>query len=84
MLELDEGQVPSLSRPLRGKLRLRDLDANFLGFFNRFIELDMEYEELVIGSSSLYLTEAKLLESALQICTNTVRSVGLTDMFLRE
>ena len=38
------------------------------GFFNRFIELDME----------------QLLESALQICTNTVRSVGPTDVFLRE
>ena len=84
VLEPDEGLVPSLSRPLRGKLHLRDLGADFLKFFDQFTKLDMEYEELVVGSSSLSLTETKLLEAALQICTNTVRSLRLTDAFLRE
>ena len=71
-LEPDEGPVPTLSRPLRGKAHLRDIPPEF---FNRFAKLDLEYEELVINSSR---TEVSRLEGAFQISANTVKFLRLT------
>ena len=66
------GPVPSLSRPLQGKLNIRSLHgvrAECLRFFDRFAMLDLEYEELVIDSPS-FIVETKFVESALQISTS--------------
>jgi hypothetical protein len=76
-LEHDEGPVPRLSRPFRGKLHVRDIHTNYLDFFNRFAKLDLEYEELVIDSSFI-LMEPEFLESALQVSTSTIKSLRLT------
>ena len=76
-LEPDEGPVPSLSRPLRGKFHVSYNQTDGLEFFNRFTELDLEYEELVISSPHLFL-ETKFLENALRTSTNTVKHLWLT------
>ena len=68
----DEGPVPSLSRPLRGKAHVRRAQDNCLEFLNRFSELDLEYEELIIDSLFLFV-ETKFLESALQISASAVK-----------
>ena len=75
--EPDGGPVPSLSRPLRGKLHIDEVLATHLEFFNRFATLDLEYEELVIDTSLTVFVETNFVESALQICTNTVRVLRL-------
>ena len=46
MLIPDGRPVPSLSQPLRGKLRIYEVPEQSLEFFGRFAELDLEYEEL--------------------------------------
>ena len=74
---LNERSVPSLSRPLRGKLHLHHISDNCLEFFDRFAKLDPEYEELEIVSSSTLYTESRFVESALQISTSTVRFLRL-------
>ena len=80
-LEADEGPIPSLSRPLRGRIHFHDVQANRLEFLDRFAKLDLEYEELVIGSRSLMWMRS--LESVLRISTRTVRFLRLSD-FDRE
>ena len=82
-VEPDEGPVPSLSRPLRGKLHLHDVQDDCLEFFNRFDKLDLEYEELVIGYSPSTLAEEPL-EHALQMGAGTVKILRLTDELQRE
>ena len=84
-LEPDEGQVPTLSQPLRGKVYVQCAQDNSLEFYNLFAKLDQEYEELAIDTSSLS-TSAKtgFLASALQISTTTVKFLGLTDEFRCE
>ena len=85
------GLVPSLSRPLRGKLRARStygdfqsVPANRLGFFSRFAMLDLEYEELVIASGPSSFTKEKYVESVLQISPSTVKFLRLIIRLRRE
>ena len=75
MLEPDEGPVPSLSRPLRGRLFLLNVIPNSLEFFNQFAKLDLEYDELAIDPDFI---GTEVLESALRISTRTVRFLRLT------
>ena len=73
-LEPDHGPVPSLPWPLRGKLDVRHVREDSLDFFNRFTELNLKYEELVIDSSNLHNTaEAKFIERALRMSTRTIK-----------
>ena len=78
VLEPDEGPVPSLSRPLRGKLRVRDGHGDCLKFFNRFAKLDLEFEELVISSGSSMFVEMAFLNSALKLSANTIKFLRVT------
>ena len=82
-LERSGGLVPTLSRPLRGKVHVRDFGghAERSEFFNRFSELDLEYEELSIDS---FLTETRFLESVLQISAKTVKYLRLYAEFRCE
>ena len=84
VLEPDGGPVPSLSRPLRGKLHIHSVQANRLEFFNRFAKLDLEYEELVITGTPFMYKETEFMESALQISANTVKFLSLTTEHNRE
>ena len=82
-LEPDGEPVPSLSRPLRGGFHVYSIEPDCLAFLNQFARLDLEYDELVIGSHFLG-AEARFLESALQISANTVKSLRLTAEIVRE
>ena len=77
----DEGPVPTLSRPLRGKIYIHyshNFLADGLEFFRQLAELDLEYEELVIDSFSLHpSTRIDLLKRVLQISPTTVRFLRL-------
>ena len=73
-LRPDEGPVPTLSRPLRGRIHIRQVDC--LEFYNRFVKLDQEYEELEIAPSSFSLGTS-FLESALRISPSTVKYLKL-------
>ena len=80
-LEPDERPVPSLSRPLRGKVHVHYVNhfqADFSEFCKWFAKLDLEYEELVIESPGSTFGETEFLESALQISANTVKFLKLT------
>ena len=77
-LEPDNELVLSLSRPLRGKLRVRDGHGDCLKFFNRFAKLDLEYEELVISSGSSMFVEMAFLNSALKLSANTIKFLRVT------
>ena len=79
-LEPDEERVPSLSKPLRGKLELNFGygKANSLEFANRFAELNPEYQELVIESPDFTLRETELLGSVLRISASTIKILRLT------
>ena len=70
----DEGPVPQLSRPLRGKIWLSYVNPDCAEFFSRLAELDLEYEELIIET---YM-EAELLETVLQLGASTVKYLRLT------
>ena len=83
VIEPDQGPVPSLSRPLRGKIQIHDAKADCLEFFNRFAKLDLEYEEMVI-STYAHLLETKILESVLRISTSTVKFLRLVGELHRE
>ena len=76
LVEPDEEPVPSLSRPLRGKLYVYEVLPDRLEFFNRFAELDLEYEELTIDSGCIPMG-ATFVESALQLSRRTVKSLRL-------
>ena len=78
-LEPDEGPVPPLSRPLRGKVHVHYADhvqADFLEFHSRFAKLDLEYEELVVDSSCPM--DEKPLENVLQMSAATIKFLRLT------
>ena len=72
-LEPDEGPVPPLSRPLKGKVHFCDVTVRGLEFFDLFSKLDLEYEELIIDRA-----EMRCMERALQIGTSTVKFLRLT------
>ena len=78
----DGGPIPPLSRPFRGKLRVSQIEANDLGFFNRFAMLDSGYEVLIIHHP--HFLETNFLESALQISTRTTKFLRLTAELHRE
>ena len=82
MLRPDEAPVPPLSRPLRGKLRVCEVGSSCLRFFDRLAELDLEYEELLLDSSSPM--KAMFVKSVLQVSTGTVKFLRLTRGFQRE
>ena len=82
ILELDEGPVPPLSRPLRGKLHIYYTEHDCLEFIDRFARLDMEYEELVIGS--WFGLPTRFMESSLQLSPGTVKYLRLTVTLQRE
>ena len=69
----DEGPVPPLSRPFRGKICVGYASANCVEFFNRFAKLDLEYRELVIG----FRMRAELAEAILKLSTSTVKYLRL-------
>ena len=66
----DKGPVPPLSRPLRGKIYVGSPLVDCREFFNRFAELDLEYEELVVCSWIQ-------TESVLRLSTGTVKYLRL-------
>ena len=80
-LELDEGPVPPLSRPLRGKAHVgyaSCFESGFREFCDRFAELDLEYEELVIEAPGSTLRGTAFLGTALKISASTVKFLRLT------
>ena len=81
----DEGPVPSLSRPLRGKISIRPPLPNscYLMFIDRLARLDQEYEELVIGPTSIPL-RTELFNRILQFSTGTVKYLRLLGKLERE
>jgi len=78
----NEGPVPPLSRPLRGKLHVRQSDSRCLEFVNRLAKLDLEYEGLVFESP--VAVEAKFLETILRISASTVKYLRLDSAIRRE
>ena len=81
-LEPSSEPVPPLSRPLRGKLHLRDVDDHHSRSLDQFVNLDLEYEELVINFSPRY--HIGVIEKALQISTSTVKYLRLTGEIQRK
>ena len=77
----DEGPVPPLSRPLRGKVCIRARNG-CAQFFDRFATLDLKYEELVLMFCDG--EERKNLGSALQLGARTVKYLRLTAEFYSE
>ena len=75
-LEPDEGPVPTLSHPLRGKVSFHDVQVDWVEFFDRFAKLDLEYEELVISSYSIF-SGRRPLKSVLQTSATTIKSLRL-------
>ena len=78
----DEKPVLPLSRPLRGKLRVCEVESSCLEFFDRLAELGLEYEELVLDSHSPM--KRKFVESVLRISTSTVKFLRFTRRLHRE
>ena len=80
-LEPDEGPVPTLSRPLRGKIYIEyshHPGIDCLEFFRRLAKLDLEYEEVVVNFFSLTSSMGiDLLESVLQISPTTIKFLRL-------
>jgi len=74
--EPDEGPVPQLSRPLRGKLYIHPTYRSSAGFIGRLAKLDQEYEELVIKRSTFCLV-AWFLPLALRFSPGTVKRLRL-------
>ena len=70
-LKPDEGPIPSLSRPLRGKICVH-VQSHCLEFLDLFAKLDLEYKELEIGPPG-FSTGIKAAGSILQISTRTVK-----------
>jgi len=84
MLTMDpeEGPVPSLSRPLRGKISLCYIHPGCVEFFDRLAGLDPEYEELVLDTC--LSMDTKLLESILQLGASAVKYLRLTTQLQRK
>jgi len=84
-LEPDEGPIPTLARPLRVKVYIEITRANCLEFSDRLAKLDIEYEELVVGSLALSpFGRAKSVESSVQISTCTIEYLRLAAGLERE
>ena len=83
VMEPDQGPVPLLSRPLRGKIHIHEYTTDYLEFFDRFAKLDLEYEQMII-STYFRLLDTKILESVLRISTSTVKGLRLVGELHRE
>ena len=73
----DERPVPSLSRPLRGKLHAHNVGDHCSEFFDQVAKLDVEYEELVTSCSTTLFHWTDVLKSFLRISTSTVKFLRL-------
>ena len=82
-LEPNGEPAQSLSRPLRGKVRVR-VQADFPEFINRFTKLDLEYDELVIHGYLPASARMEMVGSALQISPSTVKLLRLNLQLPRE
>lgn len=71
-LKPDEGPVPSLPRPFRGKLYITPGCGKLI---NRLAGLDLEYDGLVIQTFSV--VEAEVLQNILQLSAGTIRYLRL-------
>ena len=76
LLDPDQERVPTLSRPLRGKICLSDVFLGCIEFFDRLAELDLEYEELVLEFG--FGIGTRLLESILRVGASTVKCLRLS------
>lgn len=83
VLEPDEGPIPTLSRPLRGKVHIGCVQVCCSEFSNLFSKLDLEYEELVVETPGHFMG-TEYLRSALQLSPSTVKFLRLMDQFRRE
>ena len=82
-LDPDQVPVPPLSRPLRGELRIYEDHPICLEFLDRFAKLDLEYEELIIGSSSPAIG-TEFVKRALQISARTAKYLRFASQLDRE
>jgi len=82
-LNPDEGPVQLLSRPLRGKIRIRPPHPDRSEFIDRLAKLDQEYEELVIDAATVPLDTA-ILGCILQFSAGTVKYLRLLGRLERE
>ena len=80
---LDEGSVPSFSRPPRGKLIVYRVRVDNLEFYNRFASLDLEYEELIVASRYIFMGKT-FVESVLRISPSTIKFLKLARGLRRE
>jgi len=83
-LEPDEEPVPTLSRPLRGKLYIKIDDLDCSEFFDRLAKLDSEYEGLAFEASISRDMAATFVDSALQISASTIKCLRLAIGLERE
>ena len=81
-LNLDEGPVPPLSRPLRGKISIYPLGLDSKQFADRLVKLDPKYDELVI--KSILRVETAVVESVLRLSPSTVKYLCLAVEFRRK
>ena len=78
VLEHDKKSTPPLSRPFRGNVRVHCFRGDRMEFFDQFVKLDLEYEELVIASRALFIHEKiEFLDTVLQISVGTIRFLRL-------
>ena len=77
-----EGVIPSLSRPLRGRICLGCATSTRMEFFDRLAKLNPQYEELVL-EPTLYV-EAEVAGNFLRLCASTAEYLRLTAIFGRE
>jgi len=84
-LEPDEGPIPQLSQPLRGRISIYlPLPSScYLIFIDRLAKLDQEYEELVIDPTSIPL-RTELFNRILQFSTGTIKCLRLLGKLKRE
>ena len=74
-LKPDEGPVPTLSKPFRGKIWVFRSSLSCCELFDRLAKLDLEYDELVIETSNGATT--RVLESVLRVSADTVKYLRL-------
>ena len=71
----DEWLVPSLSRPLRGRLCIHDIGSDGRKFIDRLAGLDLEYSGLVIEAGDT--VRVQVIRSMLQLSASTIRYLRL-------
>ena len=81
-LEPEARPVPTLSRPLRGTVEFHGSNR-CLDFLDRFVSLDLEYDEVVIDSPYRFM-EGEYMERTFQLSATTTKILRLAAEFLRE